>query len=184
MCIWNFKLDSLLKAFSQRLHRYGFSPVWMSTWFRKLPFWWKPFPQMSQMNSFSSLWVRMCVFSVEDRLKALSQMWHLWGFSDVWIILWRQRVLDNRNPLPHMAHTNGLAPVWDGIFRWMVKVYFVLKILPHWSHLYGCLVPPVWHAAGSFFEPSRWFFGTSRLRCWDLFEIFPDCFLSFATETA
>ena len=162
ICLWNFRFESLLNDFSQRLQWYGFSPVWIRMWLRKLPFWWKPLPQMSQTNSFNSLCVRMCVFRVEDRLKALSHMWHLWGFSDVWIILCRQSVLDKRNPLPHMAQTNGLAPVCDGIFRWIVSVYFVLKVLPHWSHLYGGLLFVILKPDVRFLESSRW--------CWNLAE--------------
>lgn len=51
-------------------------------------------------------------------------------------------MLERRKPLPQMLHTNGRAPVWLGILRWMVSVYFVLKVLPHCSHLYTGFDPP------------------------------------------
>lgn len=80
VCIWNFRLDILLKARLHWLQRNGFSPVWIIIWFRKFPFWWNPFPQMSQMKAFLSLCVRRWVLSVEERLKLFPHSSHLCGF--------------------------------------------------------------------------------------------------------
>lgn len=139
VCIWNFRLDILLKARLHWLHRNGFSPVWIMMWLRRLPFWWKPLPQMSQMKAFLSLCVRRCVLRVDDRLKLFPHSSHLCGFFSVWMILCRQRVLDRRNPFPQTLHTNGRLLVWSGIFKWIDRVYLVLKTLPHWLHLWTVL---------------------------------------------
>ena len=134
VCMWNLRLDILLKARSHREHWKGFSPVWIMMWFLKLPFWWNPLWQTSHTKVFSWLWVLRWVFSVEERLKHLPHVLHLWGFFSVWMILCRQRVLESRKPLPQILQTKGLLLVWSGIFRWIESVYLVLKIFPHWLH--------------------------------------------------
>ena len=132
--MWNFRFDNLLKALSHWTHLKGFSPVWIIIWFLRFPFWWNPLPHTSQRKVFSWLWVLRCVLSVDERLKDLPHVTHLCGFFSVWMILCRQRVLESRNPFPQILHTKGLLSVWSGIFKWIDRVYLVLKIFPHWLH--------------------------------------------------
>ena len=98
-CKWNFRLEILLNDFPHFWHTWGFSPVWISTWFLRFPFWWNPLPHTLQTKSFSSVWIFMWVFSVEERLNALLQCVHLCGFSAVWMILCRHSVDERRNPV-------------------------------------------------------------------------------------
>ena len=97
-CKWNFRLEILLNDFPHFWHTWGFSPVWISTWFLRFPFWWNPLPHTLQTKSFSSVCIFMWVFSVEERLNALLQCVHLCGLSAVWMILCRHSVDERRNP--------------------------------------------------------------------------------------
>lgn len=108
-CKWNFRLEILLNDFPHFWHTWGFSPVWISTWFLRFPFWWNPLPQTLQTKSFSSVCIFMWVFSVEERLNALLQCVHLCGLSAVWMILCRHSVDERRNP--------GRNVLWELVWR-------------------------------------------------------------------
>ena len=142
VCLLNTYKDT--NFFSHSQHSNGFSPVWLCWCFVRQTFQAKLLPHSRHLWGFIPEWTRCsCLFLSHSRPNVTSHFEHLkrsWLMIGAWLppIMW-----------PSLATCTDL---------WRLKVYFLVKLLPHSWHLNGLL--SVWVRS-------------CRLKCPPCLKIFP-----------
>ena len=79
-------------------------------------------------------WLLWCICHVPLLAKQAEQNLHLWGFSPVWILLWSERRSFVIKPLPHTSHLNFF---WSLGVCWACICLFITDApysFPHCVH--------------------------------------------------
>jgi len=126
-------LPEVLILFPQRVHKTGFSPVWVLIWHFKSLDCLKATPQLSQTNGLSFVCFLMCTFSKPKNFHQPCSAKD--SVSSKYYRESKAHLLLDLKHSEHVSQLNGLKPVC--ILWWKCKDPLCLNPFPHTEHRWG-----------------------------------------------